>query len=220
MGALRDITGQRFGRLTALHMTTRGSQKPRRQQERWMCKCECDGKEVEVAKAHLMSGHTQSCGCLQIEICKRNATHGHAAGGKVSSEYRTWAGMHDRCTGKNRVDYKRYGGRGITVCERWGQFEAFLADMGLKPSPRHQIDRFPDNNGNYEPSNCRWATPTEQANNTRANRLLTADGQTLTIAEWARETNIHPRALRMRLRRGWHPDWILMPFPGMTFWTG
>jgi hypothetical protein len=109
--------------------------------------------------------------------------------------------------------------RGIIVCERWSSFENFLADMGPKPSPKHQMDRI-NNDGNYEPGNCRWATPIEQANNTRANHLLTVDGRTLTISEWAREANINPKALSARIKYGWHPDWLLVPFPGMAFWEG
>jgi hypothetical protein len=127
--------------------------------------------------------------------------------------------MHTRCRNENAANYRLYGARGISVCERWGQFEAFLSDMGPKPSARHQIDRI-DNSGNYEPGNCRWATPVEQANNTRANHLLTIDGQTMTIVEWAREANILPVTLRRRIKDGWHPDWLLMPFPGMAFWEG
>jgi hypothetical protein len=128
--------------------------------------------------------------------------------------------MHDRCTKEKRDSYKHYGGRGITVCEHWNEFENFFADMGPKPSPEHEIDRYPNNDGNYEPGNCRWATRTQQTNNTRVNRLLTVDGQTMTVSEWAREANIHPSALHWRIKSGWHSDWILMPFPGMTFWTG
>jgi hypothetical protein len=149
---------------------------------------------------------------------KRHAIHGRAIHGKESSEHRAWRHMHSRCGNPNCKEYRNYGARGITVCERWGQFENFLADIGAKPSPKHQIDRFPDNDGPYAPGNVRWATTIEQHNNKRTNRHLTIDGQTLTIAQWARETNIHHRALRERLKRGWDPDWILVPFPGMTFW--
>ena len=121
---------------------------------------------------------------------------------------------------ENRKEYKHYGGRGIMVCERWNTFENFLADLGPKPSPKHEIDRYPNNDGNYEPDNVRWATRTQQTNNTRVNHRLTIDGQTLTIAQWAREANLLPGTLWRRIEAGWHEDWILMPFPGMTFWTG
>jgi hypothetical protein len=94
--------------------------------------------------------------------------------GRISSEYLVWCHIHTRCNNPKNKDWANYGGRGITVCERWDDFENFLADMGLKPSPKHQIDRI-DNDGNYEPSNCRWATKVQQANNTRRNRSLTID---------------------------------------------
>jgi hypothetical protein len=214
----RDITGQRFGRLTAVHQTAKSSKKPR-QNPRWLFRCDC-GNETETTKTAVVNGHTQSCGCLYRETRKERLTHGHTQGRIWSPEYVAWTGMHDRCTREKRDSYKHYGGRGIIVCERWNTFENFLADMGPKPSPRHEIDRFPDNDGNYEPDNCRCATRIQQTNNTRANHLLTIDGQTMTVSEWAREANIHPGTLFDRVKRGWHPDWILMPFPGMTFWTG
>src|ERR1700730_11088400 len=186
----RDITGQRFGRLTAVHQTAKSSKKPKRN-PRWLFRCEC-GNETEVASTAVVNGHTQSCGCLYRETRKGRLTHGHArhVRGRPSPEYVAWVGMHDRCTREKRDSYKHYGGRGITVCERWNEFENFLADMGPKPSRKHEIDRSPDNNGNYEPGNVRWATRIQQTNNTRVNHLLTIDGQTLTVAEWAREMNI------------------------------
>jgi hypothetical protein len=147
------------------------------------------------------------------------ATHGHTRGRKRSPEYRTWRNMLKRCHNQNSTDYGRYGGRGISVCDRWHNFEAFLADMGLKPSPKHEIDRI-SNDGLYEPDNCRWATRKEQHNNKRNNRLLTIGGRILTITAWAREANISPITLTSRVKSGWHQDWILMPFPGMVFWEG
>jgi hypothetical protein len=107
-------------------------------------------------------------------------------------EHDAWRGMLARCRNPRHPSYKNYGGRGITACERWNSFENFLDDMGKRPSPKHSLDRI-DNNGNYEPGNCRWATRREQANNTRMNRFVTFDGRTMTLAQWARETGIHVR---------------------------
>jgi hypothetical protein len=107
----------------------------------------------------------------------------------------------------DHVIEQNYGGRGIRVCERWNDFEAFLADMGPKPSPKHQIDRI-NSNGNYEPSNCRWVTSRENNNNRRNNRPLTIGGRTQTVTEWAREASIDPDKLRSRIKIGWPPEII------------
>jgi hypothetical protein len=213
MPALRDITGQKFGRLTAIRCTGKNE----RGQHTWLFQCDC-GAQLVIVLSDATSSNTQSCGCLAREAKKqRFVTHGHSRRGAMSGEYRAWSAMHRRCRNPRR---KNYHGRGITVCERWQRFENFLADMGPKPSPKHQTDRFPNKGGHYEPGNVRWATPIEQANNTRVNHLLTIDGQTLTTSEWARETNIAPKTLRARVKYGWHPDWLLVPFPGMSFWEG
>lgn len=127
--------------------------------------------------------------------------HGHAAKGEHSSTYRAWCSMRTRCLNPNRKTYVNYGGRGISVCERWNLFENFLADMGERPEGR-TLDRFPDPNGNYEPSNCRWATPQEQANNTRRNKWITHGGITDTQTGWARRVGITVGALRSRLKTG------------------
>lgn len=123
-----------------------------------------------------------------------------------SVEYGIWQGMLERCYRPGSQAYANYGGRGITVCDRWrSSFEAFLADMGRRPSPDHSVDR-KDNDGPYSPDNCRWATQVEQANNTRANHLVTAHGRTQTIAQWARELGIGWNAIGERLKAGWSPE--------------
>lgn len=104
----------------------------------------------------------------RADVVARNTKHGHSARGKESSEHRSWRGMIERCENPRHVGFKYYGARGVKVCERWRKdFAAFLSDIGLKPSPIHSIDRYPDTNGNYEPTNCRWATPSEQRANQR-----------------------------------------------------
>jgi hypothetical protein len=160
-----DLTGQTFWRLTVLRL----ADEQRGHDRRWLCRCSC-GKEAVRARGELKRGEARSCGCLRVETTKArgeaNRKHGAAGDHAESPEYRSWVEMRRRCSNPNFIGYAHYGGRGITVCRRWDDFAAFLADMGTKPSPAHSIDRInPD--GHYEPGNCRWTTPKEQANNRR-----------------------------------------------------
>jgi len=130
-----------------------------------------------------------------------NLTHGHARHFRHTKAYSSWHQMKARCQNSNNPGFAEYGGRGITVCERWQTFENFYADMG-EPPPGCTLDRYPDMNGNYEPSNCRWATVKEQNNNTRGNKRLTFRGETKTLAEWADRLGIKSNTILYRLRRG------------------
>jgi hypothetical protein len=171
------LTGRRFGRLKVLEFA--GSHRVGTKQSArrfWLCRCDC-GERIEIRTDQLTHGIAESCGCLQRELAAKigahtgktvNVTHGQARTwpGR-SSEYSAWQTMKARCSNPKASNYKLYGGRGITVCKRWrDSFEAFFADMGSKPSPRHSIDR-KNTNGNYNKRNCRWATAKEQANNRR-----------------------------------------------------
>lgn len=152
-----DLAGQQFGRWTVL-----GFAEMRRQGARWLCRCTC-GVERAVWAFDLVGGTSQSCGCLRVEAC---TSHGRARRSQPDRTYESWAAMNERCYRSAAANYPRYGGRGIRVCDRWRHsFENFLADMGTRP-PGKTLDRI-SSDGHYEPANCRWATPAEQARNRR-----------------------------------------------------
>jgi len=159
--ARADLTGLRFDRWTVV-----GYVFSRNGKAHWNCRCEC-GTSREVAGGNLRGGLSRSCGCLNLEVVRQqHVTHGENRGGRRTSEYTTWKSMRQRCTNPKEQGYRYYGARGISICERWGSFKNFLADMGRRPGPGYSIDRI-DNDGNYEAENCRWATQTEQRRNSR-----------------------------------------------------
>lgn len=164
-----DITGQRFGRLVAI-----APLKSTSQGVRWECICDC-GQRASVLTKKLRNGHTKSCGCLQATV---HVTHGRTR----TPEYRAWQSMLARCDDPNGVMWHRYGGRGIKVCDRWRVFENFFADVGPKPGKGYSLDRI-DNDGDYCPSNVRWATKIEQDTNRSTNIYYTYKGVTGTVAQ-------------------------------------
>lgn len=160
------------------------------------CKCQC-GNYKKVNVNSLRMGNTRSCGCLKIKInSEKMTTHGLSK----SSEYKTWVGMKERCYNENNSRYSDWGGRGIKICDKWvDSFENFLSYMGQRPTRLHSIERI-DVNGDYEPSNCKWATVEEQNNNKRNKLKFYFNGKSLTIKELASINGLNPRILYQRLK--------------------
>lgn len=174
--------------------------------KKWVFVCDC-GKEVHALAASVKRGQTKSCGCYHREkLSLRRKSHGLSK----SREFRIWAGIFSRCTNPNATGYKNYGGRGIKVCEQWRSFERFLADMGF-PKAGESIDR-KNNDGDYSPENCRWATKLEQTSNKRNNTTVTIGSETHHMAEWARITGMSLSTIYARLKRGLsHENAIISP---------
>lgn len=197
---LIDESGNRYG---LLEVVKRADITASRREAFWECLCNC-GESIDVSGAHLRAGTTASCGCLRrLTTAKSFTTHGRSG----SSIYSTFSHMNRRCLDKAHKKYAYYGGRGITICDRWhrdtpNSFENFLLDMGEKPSRKHSIDRI-DNNGPYTPENCRWSTALEQANNQRSNRRFTYGSRTQNMSQWARELGIRKNTVYQRLYQGW-----------------
>lgn len=188
-----DLSGQKFGRLTVLSKAKNN----KRDEPMWYCECEC-GVTKEIPEHSLRGGNSRSCGCLRRKlVIERTLTHGESK----SAEHRTWTDMRSRCNNPKAPNYKYYGARGIKVCDRWQKFENFLSDMGRRPGPEYSIDRI-DNNGDYEPGNCRWATRSEQRNNTRSIRPVEFNGEIYSLADLSRLSGITKGALKSRLNNG------------------
>jgi len=196
MNRFIDLTGLRFGKLLVIRRTNIkkwGS-------TCWLCKCSC-GKETVVDSHSLRKGNTKSCGCLNKEI---HTKHGHTKDGKISKTYKAWISMNQRCNNTNDINYKHYGGRGITVCWKWSNknpkgFDNFYKDVGDSPKGK-SIDRI-NNNGNYEPNNWRWATNGQQHRNMRNTHLITFKGKTQCLLDWAKEYNMSSQTLTRRLNK-------------------
>lgn len=202
MGSKRmELTGQRFGRLVALYDT--GERKSGHVV--WHCKCDC-GNEVDVIGRNLTSGYTTSCGCYKRErVAEVHTVHGMAQHRERHPVYWTWQAMLQRCKNPSHKYYKDYGGRGIKVCDEWHDPVVFINWALANGWQRGlSIDRI-DNSGNYEPSNCHWVTQKEQTRNRRSNHLITFDGKTQTVVQWAEEVNISPRTLYSRINQSHWP---------------
>lgn len=187
MKNIKDITGQKYGMLTVIKQAPRKDKKIK-----WICKCEC-GNETIVSSGDLKNGHTKSCGCLKLKHGKRN-----------TRIYKIWQSMKNRCYYENDICYQNYGGRGITICKEWlDDFQVFY-EWAIANGYQENltIDRI-DTNGNYEPTNCRWATMKEQQNNRTTNKLITFNGETKTMKQWAEFVGIPYRRLQDRIASGW-----------------
>ncbi|MEJ7730505.1 MAG: hypothetical protein WKG00_14950 [Polyangiaceae bacterium] len=213
MGAFRDIAGQRFGRYTALRhigMNKRG-------RAIWEVRCDCGTVSTALSNS-LVTGHTQSCGCHRLDRLRETIrTHGEAPRSGSTNEYRTWRQMRTRCENPADKGYENYGGRGISICAGWASFNAFLADMGRKPTAAHSIDRI-DNEQGYQcgrcaecvargaAANCRWATVKEQQRNKRSNKLVRCGDADLALVAACEQVGIKYMTAVMRMRRGWSPE--------------
>lgn len=207
-----DVIGTKFGRLT---IAGDAPYRPGNNNRRVHATCEC-GMVGEYFLMSLKSGETKSCGCIQRSGEQTYKTHGHTRGRKFSPEYHSWASMMTRCTNPKSWKYADYGGRGITVCERWHAFENFLADMGLRPAGM-TLERERVNEG-YEPRNCVWATRHRQSNNTRRNTILEYEGRRQTVSEWAAEFGLTYNTLLARVHRlKWPVERALKTPPGPSY---
>ena len=193
----RQIVGKRFGKLVVT------------EQSGATCKVDCDcgtkGKTISYLY-NLPSGKITSCGCIQREARRVASKHGEKRKGSITTEYEIWSGMLKRCLNPNCKAFPAYGGRGITVAPEWRDYLSFLHDVGRRPSPRHQLDRI-DNDGNYEPGNVAWNTSKQNNRHRRDSRLITVNGKTATIAEWAESVGMSYWKLYQRIvRDGWTPE--------------
>ena len=197
MGQFVDLKGIKIGRLRVLKIIF-----IKNRSIYWECLCDC-GKVTNVKGGHLTSRATKSCGCFQKERASQ-ASRKHGMSNTV--EFSTWRRMINRCCNKRCQDFSRYGGRGIKVCDRWlKSFNNFFKDMGKRPSESHSIER-ENNSGNYEPSNCIWATMSVQCNNTSRNRILNINGDRKTMSQWCRIHKIRMKNVWYRLNAGWNPE--------------
>lgn len=193
--AFEDLSGRRFGRLTALHRDTSATGR-----SKWICICDC-GAIVSVISSNLKRGSTKSCGCLQRELLSKRATT-HGGWKEKDSLYEVWHGMKRRCYSKSDSHYKDYGARGIDICDEWredySKFREWAIENGYQKGL--SIDRIDVNSG-YSPGNCRWATSYVQQNNRRSCRYYTHDGETLTLKQWSKKLGINYQTLYSRITR-------------------
>lgn len=201
--------GTRFGRATFLKRLPGRKLNSGKTVGQSLCRCDC-GREFVALTHNLKIGDCKSCGCLKLELGVGVLTHGKCN----TLEFKSWCSMKARCYIPSVTQYGDYGGRGITVCDRWLEsFENFLEDMGTRPTPKHTVERV-NNDGNYEPGNCVWATKKEQMQNTRRSRKLTLNGETLTLSAWSERTGISRLTISSRVNKfGWSPEMALTVQP-------
>lgn len=187
-----NLIGQTFGRYTVIEFSPKVQFG---QGTFFVCRCEC-GRLSTVRGSALRAGSQKAC-----QWC------GHTRHGKSrTKEFRIWTNIKYRCTNPDSHAYAKYGGRGIKMCDRWQEsFENFLADMGVRPTIKHSLERI-NNNVGYEPGNCKWALSIDQMNNTSLNRFVTYNGATKTVSQWAREVGLEYMTLLVRLKKGWSPE--------------
>lgn len=195
----KDLTGKTFGYLDVIEFAGRRASKAL-----WLCRCRC-GAEIQADGYNLSSGHTTSCGCRRKEAPAANIIHGLSK----TRAHRIWRKMLERCNNPKARHFEDYGGRGIKVCERWREFTNFYADMGDPPDGL-SIDR-EDNDGDYTPENCRWATDLQQAANKRTTHRIERDGVTLTITEWCERLGLKRNTVEKRIAAGWPKERWLDP---------
>lgn len=182
-----ELAGQTFGRLTVL------SRAPSKLGlSMWLCRCDCGNTHIANGKL-MKGGHTKSCGCLRHDT-KPALTHGHSPNGNMSSTYKSWSGMRQRCGNSNDKNYRYYGGKGIAVCDQWKSFDVFLKDMGERPTGL-ELDRI-ESNGNYEPTNCRWATEQTQTENRSMTLWVDVGGARIPMKHAAERLGLNYHTLR------------------------
>ena len=203
MSKLIDLTGKSFGRLIVI---SRIEFQSKRREAKWLCNCIC-GSYTKVLGYHLRNSKVQSCGCLSLE---NKTIHNHSISKNTINNrtYISWQKLKDRCLNENNDKYEDYGGRGIKVCQRWlDSFENFLLDMGERPL-KTSIDRI-NNDGDYLPENCRWATQKEQSLNKRTNRIINYNGKSKTLSQWSEISNTSPSLISYRIKAGWSTEQAL-----------
>lgn len=189
------LGGQTFGKLTVISHAGK-----RCGNSRWNCVCEC-GRHIVVYSTNLTRGLSTSCG---KSICHSHYKRGYAGGAaRRTTEYVIWDNMKRRCSNPSASGWNHYGALGIQVCDRWHDFDNFLADMGARPSEKHSLDRI-NTYGNYEPTNCRWATKRQQQRNMKNNIWLEIDGERMILKDWSNRLGVSYQCIQDRLRRGWN----------------
>jgi hypothetical protein len=195
--SIKNLIGQKFGRLTVVAFAGID----RRGNANWKCRCDCDGEKI-TSTTNLKTGRVMSCTSSE-DLGLRGFRHGATKGHSLTTEYKIWSAMLQRCSDPNGPDWMRYGGRGILVCPQWrSSYLTFLAEVGKRPSPKHSLDRI-EVDGNYGPGNVRWATAKTQARNRTSTRFIEFEGEKLCLAEWSERKGFGLNVLARRIDAGW-----------------